>query len=213
VHSLRRLYHRVWGHRQPVDRIALVVLTAVVLGGAFIVLSAEDDDSDQPRPDAVEQAAVDEARSCSEVDLSGRLTERVTCRSKTATLTIAEQAMPVLLEGTQARVYRAEVRDGRLVVRMRIRNETGDPQSVGSASRQFYLSAGGERVYPRAIAPSSKLDPATAATINVQFPLDPRVRRQLAGGRSIDLGVLPFGEADNDQPDRVGVVRLRVTGV
>jgi hypothetical protein len=207
--SLRRLYIRAWGQRQRVDRIAIVLLTGIVVGGVVLVVTAKDNGSKSSSP----TATAGRVRACSELKLSGHINGRVTCQAKSATLSISGQDLPVLIDGTQARVYRASAVGGDLNVRMRVRNETSEDRPVASASKQFYLSTAGKRVYAAAVTPATTLKPSSAATLMVRFPLDGALRRRLARERTVDLGVVPFAEVGTPQPSQVGVVRLHVTGV
>jgi hypothetical protein len=209
VSSLRRLYIRAWGQRQRVDRIAVVLLSAIVVGGIVLVATANDEQA----PRSTGTADSGRARPCKDLNLSGRLTGRVTCQAKTATLSIAGQDLPVLLEGTQARVYRAQALAGGLNVRMRLRNETTQPRPITARSRQFYLSTAGNRVFASSVTPATTLKPSGAATLMVRFPVDTALRKRLARERTVDLGVVPFTEVGSSQPSQLGVVRLHVTGV
>src|SRR5687767_59072 len=81
---------------------------------------------------AIAQEAPDTLRPCTALDLPARPAERIWCTTPNATLSIAHQSDPVLLDGTEVRVLSAAL-DGSLVdVRLRIRNTTNAEQGLSA---------------------------------------------------------------------------------
>ena len=209
--ALRNFYLRAWRHRQPIDRIATVVLVAIVVGGAIVVLTAGDDEQPTRSIPAGAATSTANAKPCKDVDLTGTLTERATCKSRTAVLSFAPQSKPLLLPGTQVRVSQARLGLATMSVRMRVRNEDGTAHRLAPASKQFYLNVDGRRLYAGQLQPGADLQPQTAATVTATFPVAPAQRSRLSRQRTVDLGVVPFGQIGQSQPSQLGIVRLRVT--
>lgn len=125
-------------------------------------------------------------------------------------LTIVSQAKPLLLEGTQARVVEASRGSGAVLVRLRLRNETGVPQRAGAAGQRTYLNVSGTRI---AAQPSlrTRISAATGETLRFRFPLTAARARLLARAPDrAELGVVPWNQDGRNRNVR-GVIRLRLS--
>lgn len=198
----------------PGDRMAwTLVLVGAAGAAALVVARGADREPDavrapEPREETERRA---EVRRCADLDIPRDPPEPVTCRvTSGTTLTIVSQAKPLLLDGTQARVVDAVRAPAAVVVRLRLRNETGTPQRAGAGGQQTYLNVGGMRIDARPL-PRTRIAVATGETIRFRFPLTAAQTRLLsrAGGRA-ELGVVPWREEDRTGDVR-GVIRLRLT--
>lgn len=143
---------------------------------------------------------------CRSLDLDD-VGERVTCRTRTATLTIAGEGHPLIVGGTEARVLDSELARRVLTVRMRLRNPTESARADRPGRRQLYVSVAGERTYPLPLI-DRRTDEGTR-TIRLRFPLTSRSARKLRRDKArAELGVVPWQEIGDDDPGRLGVIRL-----
>ena len=146
---------------------------------------------------------------CSELDIPAKPPERVWCRTAAATLVIAHQADPVLLDGTEVRILSAEVLGLSVRVRTRVRNATDAVQWLSAGGQELYLNVAGERI-DLAIFRDVEFGIGEAKTIQLDYALAPEqlAALQAAGGR-LDFGVRPWHEGVRPAP-LVGVVRVRL---
>lgn len=152
-----------------------------------------------------------ELRPCAALDIPAKPAERVWCTTRSATLGIAHQSDPVLLDGTEVRVLSAE-RLGSLVrVRTRVRNATGAEQGLSAGGQELYLNVGGSRA-DLAVFRDVHFEVGEAKTIQLDFALAPgQVAALDAAGGRLDFGVRPWHDGALPAP-LVGVVRVRVGG-
>jgi hypothetical protein len=148
--------------------------------------------------------------------------EAVTCSTRTARLTIATGAVPVLLADVQARLLRARLtrqRSGALLtVRLRLRNGTGGARRFNVDRRQLYLVVGPRQIrtarlkhrQPGTLDGTGRaVQPGRGLTGTVYFRLTAQdlTRLRRAKGRA-DLGIVPFAQLSRARPDRIGVIQL-----
>ncbi|HEV2061685.1 MAG TPA: hypothetical protein VGR12_02440 [Solirubrobacteraceae bacterium] len=186
-------------HRPIVARLfwstALALLAAAVFVTVQMTFTADGADPAPPPPPL-----------CSELDLPEQIEDRVTCRTEHATLTIAGEGEPIVLENTQVRVLRSRLDRRTLVVRLRLRRETGTYQRPGAVRRQIYLRVGERRFWPVG-------GPRTDGTNRLRFPLPRKVARRLRRERArAELGIVAWESLGEERPSRLGVVRLTPRG-
>lgn len=137
--------------------------------------------------------------------------ERVWCTTPNATLVIAHQSDPVLLEGTEVRVLSADQSGSWIRVRARVRNQTPAEQGLSAGGQELYLSIDGSRA-DLAVFRDVRFGVGEAKTIQLDFELTPE---QLSGlgarGGRLDFGVRPWHEGALPAP-LIGVVRVGVGG-
>ena len=140
--------------------------------------------------------------------MAGQPSERVTCTTPNATLVIAHQSDPVLLEGTEVRVLSGTLLGAELAVRLRVRNNTRAEQGVTAGGQELYLHLEGERIDPDPVG-DVRLAIGEAQTVALHFTLAPHQLEALGrtAGR-IDFGVRPWHDGVLPAP-LVGVIRLR----
>ena len=147
--------------------------------------------------------------SCSDVPAAQLRGGRVTCKSATATLTIAPMSTPVLFEDMAFRAYGARLEGNVVTVRARVRNPSDHFEIIRPGSRQYYLNTRPDRVY--ATHPRHVIEPHTAEVVDLRFALPPAAVQQLRNrGGLVGLGIVPYAELDDAQPSRLGSVRLKV---
>jgi hypothetical protein len=170
-------------------------LALVAAGVLFVV--AQSTGADEPR-----------TRRCADIVLSGALGQRVTCRTESATLTIAEMRDPLIVDGLHARVLSARL-DGRVLrLSLRVRNAT--PAGRRFERRQVYLRVAGERVRPRGEV-ARRVGAGRARTLRLRFVLDRRSAASVRRGRArAELGVVPWSQAGRRPATRLGVIRLEL---
>lgn len=143
---------------------------------------------------------------CAELDIPARPSEAVTCRTTSATLTIVDEADPLLLGDTHVRVLSAHGEGGSLTVRARVRNETDAEQGVQAGGQELYLNLNGIRVDPGPVR-DVRVPPRTGTTLPLEFRLTPGQTRILnAQGRRAELGVRPW--TSGEQAANIGVIRF-----
>lgn len=143
---------------------------------------------------------------CRAIEIPQRPPESVTCRTASATLTIVDQADPLLLGDTHVRVLSAYGAGDELMVRVRVRNETDAEQGVQAGGQELYLNLNGIRVDPEPVR-EVRVPPHTGETVDIDFRLTPGQARVLnAQGRRAELGVRPW-TSGNPASD-VGVIRF-----
>ncbi len=208
---VRRVRHRLQ-RLPPADRLAWAVVLIGAAGAAALIALSERGDgapAGQGRPAASSSGEPDPGiRRCADIDVPRAPREAVTCRARSATLTIVRQAKPLLLGGTQARVIDTRRSRGGVIVRLRLRNETGSPQRAGARGQQIYLNIRGLRVdaSPR---PRARIAAGNGETLRLRFPLSAsRARLLQRAGNRADLGIVPWN-ADAGTDVR-GVIRLTV---
>lgn len=203
---MRRLYQWAWGNRVGVERAEVLIVAVVAAVGLAVVLLSGGGSSSQPAaPAPTRQAArAPDVRSCAGVT-EGRLTERVTCRTSSATLTLVAGDKPVLLPGIQARIMRAAIADGRLSLRVRVRNATANHETFNAAGRQIYVKDG-RRLYASAKLPVAA---HTGETGTLDFALDDAKLH----APTVDVAIVPWSELGRDKPRRLGVIRLETRGL
>ena len=152
----------------------------------------------------------DGGRSCATTDIPITPPEPVTCRSRSAVLTIGAQDDPLLLGDTHARLLRARMRGSTLFARMRIRNETSAEQGVAAGGQEIYMNVLGTRIDSRPVG-EQRIAPNTGATVDLIFdvPSAQRAAIRRANGR-IELGVTPWSDSGDDGQRVVGVIRARL---
>lgn len=214
----RNLRSRFQGATALEKAVYTVLLLVLAVDVALIVFARADDDAD-PAPTATQaqqapaetapSAPAGEQPSCADVDDPGPAGDPVTCRTRTATLTIAGEKRPVILAGTQVRLLSSALEGPTLTVRLRVRNETAIEQSVAAGGQELYVNLNGVRVDPDPLG-EVLVPPAKGVTTELRFVLTPRrvqlLRRQ--GGRA-ELGIKPWDDG-NTPGTRVGVIRFAV---
>ena len=148
-------------------------------------------------------------KSCAELDIPPRPTERVTCTTPNATLVIAHQSIPVLLDGTEVRVLSAELDGLTAWVRLRVRNTTDAEQGINAGGQALYMYLDGRRI-DLASRRVVRLPVNEAKTVTLDYNLTPEqlVSLQERGGR-LDFGVRPWHDGFSPAPI-IGVVRMRI---
>ena len=143
---------------------------------------------------------------CKDIALPEPVEERVTCRTEHATLTIAGEGEPIVMEDTEARVLGSRLDRRTLAVRLRLRRDTGTYQRPGAVRRQLYVRVGGRRFWPVG-------EPRSEDTMRLRFPLPEKVARAVRRGRArAELGIVAWDALGEDPPSRLGVVRLTPRG-
>lgn len=144
--------------------------------------------------------------ACRDLDLA-KSRERVTCRTPSATLTLAGEGTPVVLGPTEVRVLGSRLEGRRLTVRLRLRNDTATAARVELGRRQVYVNVAGRRVFPAPLLGGRKGD--GTPTLRLRFRLPRAVARDLRRGDArAELGIVPWDELGAERPARLGVVRL-----
>ncbi|HEX8207831.1 MAG TPA: hypothetical protein VF587_17325 [Solirubrobacteraceae bacterium] len=146
---------------------------------------------------------------CSEVADPGPSDDAVRCSTRSATLLLGGEDRPLLLGGTQVRLLSASSTPASLILRLRVRNETGAEQGIIAGGQEIYVNLNGVRLDA---APSGDVRVPTmeGVTTTLRFPLTPgraALLRRL-GGRA-ELGVRPWDEQPAEKA--IGVLRFRVT--
>ncbi|MDQ3741553.1 MAG: hypothetical protein M3389_11495 [Actinomycetota bacterium] len=147
---------------------------------------------------------------CADLDLPARPPERVWCTTPNATLSIAHQADPVLLEGTEVRVLSGTFDGyGTIEVRLRVRNQTPAEQGLSAGGQELYLYLDGQRI-DASLLRVVRFLPGEAKTVTLEYALAPeQVAALQAGDGRLDFGVRPWTDAPAPAP-LIGVVRMRV---
>jgi hypothetical protein len=157
---------------------------------------------------AAERAALE---ACAALDVPAKPSQRVWCTTPSATLVIAHQSDPVLLDGTEVRVLSGRLLGASIRVRLRVRNQTPAEQDLSAGGQELYLYLDGSRV-DLAVFRDVHFGVGEAKTLQLDYVLSPE---QLAAlGRSegrLDFGVRPWHDGALPAP-LVGVVRVRVGG-
>jgi hypothetical protein len=175
---------------------ATVAATGALLGAGGAIAGATDQPASMP--------------PCTALDIPAKPPERVWCATPNATLSIAHQADPVLLEGTEVRVLSGAFDGiGTIAVRLRVRNATPAEQGLIAGGQELYLHLDGERIDVPVLRDVRFL-PGEAKTVTLEFLLTPE---QIAAlyereGR-LDFGVRPWTDAPAPAP-LIGVVRMTV---
>ena len=174
--------------------LCLCLLAAAVVVTVQQTVAPEEADTAPPPP------------LCSDVDMPDPVQERVTCRTATATLTIAGEGHPVVLPRTEARVLGSELERRILTIRVRLRRDTGTFNRRGAVRRQLYVRVGDQRIWPLP-------GPRPEGTMRLRFALPKATARALRRGKaSAELGIVAWDELGEERPGRVGVVRLDPRG-
>lgn len=173
---------------------ALVLLAAAVFMTVQMTFTADEADPATPPP------------MCRDITLPEPVEERVTCRTAHATLTIAGEGHPVVMEDTEARVLGSRLDRRSLVVRVRLRRDIGTYQRPGAVRRQIYVRVGDRRFWPLG-------GPRSDGTNRMRFPLPAKVARAVRRDRATaELGIVAWESLGEERPSRVGVVRLDPRG-
>ena len=148
--------------------------------------------------------------TCASLDIPGKPPERVWCSTANADLSIAHQADPVLLDGTQVRVLSGTFDGaGTISVRLRVRNETPAEQGLSAGGQELYLYLDGQRI-DAAVLRVVRFLPGEAKTVTLDYALTPeQVASLRASEGRLDFGVRPWTDAPLPAP-LIGVVRMRV---
>ena len=146
---------------------------------------------------------------CADLDIPAKPPQRVWCTTPSATLVIAHQSDPIMLEGTEVRVLSADLLGSAARVRIRVRNDTRADQGLSAGGQELYLNIGGERV-DLATFRDVRFSAGEAKTILLDYPLTPeQLAAVTAGDGRLDVGVRPWHDGALPSP-LVGVVRVRV---
>ncbi|MDQ3741554.1 MAG: hypothetical protein M3320_03735 [Actinomycetota bacterium] len=219
---LRNLGERFNSSTRLEKSIYLVLLLVLAIDIAVIVFARADEDpppvsevaATQPETAATdpgtETTPAGGVPACDEAPDPSETGEPVTCRTRSATLTIAPQERPVVLGGTQVRLLRASLSGSTVTVRLRVRNETQAEQSVLAGGQELYMNLSGLRVDPEPVG-EVLVPMMNGTTVSLRFELTPARLEVLrrAGGRA-ELGVTPWTE--DGAAGSKGVVRFRVQG-
>jgi hypothetical protein len=172
--------------------VALAALSALLVGG----------------PAAADEAP-DTLRPCTALDLPARPAERIWCTTPHATLSIAHQSDPVLLDGTEVRVLSAALEGSLVDVRLRIRNTTDAEQGLSAGGQELYLFLDGQRIDANLLR-IVRFGVGEAKTLTLSYVLSAEQVAALAerNGR-VDFGVRPWTQSPQPAP-LIGVVRVRV---
>lgn len=150
-------------------------------------------------------------RPCSALEIPAKPPERVWCTTPNATLSIAHQSDPILLDGTEVRVLSAERSGSAIRVRTRVRNTTRAEQGLSAGGQELYLWIDGSRV-DLAVFREVHFGVGEAKTIQLDFELTPAQLSALdARGGRLDFGVRPWHNGVLPAP-LVGVLRVGVGG-
>ena len=154
--------------------------------------------------------APDTLRPCTALDVPARPAERIWCTTPNATLSIAHQSDPVLLDGTEVRVLSAALEGSLVDVRLRIRNTTDAEQGLSAGGQELYLYLDGERIDANLLR-IVRFHVGEAKTLTLSYVLSPDQVAKLAerDGR-IDFGVRPWTQSPQPAP-LIGVVRVGVS--
>ena len=149
-------------------------------------------------------------RPCAELDIPARPLERVTCTTPHATLVIAHQSVPVLLDGTEVRVLSGELEGSSAWVRLRVRNTTEAEQGLSAGGQELYLFLDGQRIDMTTFRDDVWFGLGEAKTVTLEYALTwDQLAALRAGDGRIDFGVRPWHEGVAPAP-LIGVVRMRV---
>lgn len=193
----------------------IAALAVVVVGVAAFGLSRSDSGDDRAPARSVTSVGspdADTARTCGRI-LARPIHTRKSCRTSTASVVVAPMQKPVLLGEVDVRVYRAELHGKRLTLRVRTRNNFEKRDLVvRPTQRQFYVSANGTKVY--ASFPRAVIEAKTAEVMDLEFPFDRAQLRRIKARHSVaDLTVVPLSQVQERTPNRLGLVRLRISSV
>ena len=148
-------------------------------------------------------------KRCAGLDVPTTPPQRVWCSTPNATLVIAHQSDPVLLDGTEVRVLSGTLAGSSLRVRARVRNQTRAEQGLSAGGQELYLSVAGSRV-DLASFRDVRFAIGEAKTLQLDYVLAPEQLATLgARGGRLDFGVRPWHEGALPAP-LVGVLRMRV---
>jgi hypothetical protein len=194
------------------EKLAYTILIAVVIAdAALIALGRPDDGAARPGTNPAESTAGNPGTQpppCSKAS-AGDGDEPVTCRTRSAILTIVSGRDPVLLGATQARLLTVRLAGSAVEARLRIRNESPAEQSVLAGGQEIYVNISGLRVDAARLRDDVRVQPGSGRTVHLRFPLTAArlaaLRRQR--GRA-ELGVKPWDEQTSEA--HRGVIRFAV---
>ena len=194
----------------------LGVLFGAVVGMTAAFLMAQDASREaavartKPAPVAVEVASKSPViPSCRAIAIPAQPRERVACRTAKSLLQITGQARPLVVGGTNARVFSAGMVGSDVVARVRVRNETPAEQGVQAGGQELYLNVGGRRVDSYRLS-AVRIPPASGRTVKLRFRLSMgEIAALREGGHRAELGVRPW-HGSTVAENVVGVIRLRV---
>jgi hypothetical protein len=142
---------------------------------------------------------------CSAVDTSASA-GRVTCATRSATLTIAPEGEALPIGRTNARVLRWRLDGPTLIVRLRLRRASDAGRAV-IGDGQVYARVDDARIEPEPLF-GGRVRSGTE-TVSLRFRLTAEQARRLRRGRTnADLGIVPYGQLGRTRPARLGIVRL-----
>jgi hypothetical protein len=142
---------------------------------------------------------------CSAVNTAGSA-GRVTCATRSATLTIAPEGAALRIGRTSARVLRSRLQGRSLSVRLRLRRAQGAGRALVGKG-QVYARVDGARLDPEPLFGGRAR--SETETVSLRFRLNARQARRLRRGKArADLGVVPDGQLGRERPTRLGIVRL-----
>ena len=190
--------------------VYLVLVLVLALDVAVILFARADDDVPETRTQqraAGTSAAQPSLPSCANIADPGPDDEPVTCRTSNATLTVADEARPMLLGGTQVRFLSASLAQGTLAIRLRVRNETDEEQGILEGGQRIYVNVDGIRTEPSP-PDDIRLAPAEAATVSLDFPLSTARAKRLRGvDGEAELGVVPW-PGSGTEPNSRGLIHF-----
>lgn len=145
---------------------------------------------------------------CTAVTPPSGAEDPVTCRTRSATLTIAGEDRPVVLGGTQVRLLRATLTGRVVIVRLRVRNETDAEQGVVAGGQEIYLNLQGITVNPEPVG-DVRVAAMQGTTTTLRYVLTPpRLQALRRLGGEVELGVRPW--TDGEPSIERGVIRFDV---
>ncbi|HEX8123179.1 MAG TPA: hypothetical protein VF549_18145 [Solirubrobacteraceae bacterium] len=218
----RSLSHR-FRRSSSLERAVYAVLVLVlVIDVALIAFGRADGSVPGPVPTTGTSASApssqpadpvadagDAGPPCADVTPPTGAGDPVTCRARTATLTIAGAERPVILGATQVRLLRSSLRGRVLSADVRVRNETDSAQSLLAGGQEIYLNLRGVRVDAKPVG-DLVVQPMEGRTVTLNFALTTAgLERLTRVAGQAEMGVKPWTEA-GEAPARVGVIRFTV---
>ena len=196
------------GHGRAI--VFSLVALALVVAGVLIVAPWDDSGRGSGSASVVKSAAnvktsVRKGGTPSCASVAPAAGQRITCRTRRATLTIAQGDEPVVLPGLEARVMRAAVAPDQLSPRPVAQRLDADALLQSRPSPGLPLREGAARLHrPRGRTGDAGCRPGPHA--HAALRLDGR----RAESRRVDVGVVPWSEQGRDAPRRLGIIRVQL---
>ena len=208
----RGLYARAWRDRGGLDKGALAVSAVLAAWIGSGLASTLEPEAGPPAAGGKPAAAAEPAAAarpatlptCAEATAGGGAA-RVTCRTRTATLSLVQPGTPLLLDGLEARVGEARrINASTLEIDLRVRNTTAKTRVFNDQRRQVYANVADRRLYA---TKEASLPAGKARSLELRFKLPATAPASM---KRVDVAVVPWGQAGVAKPRRLGVLQTRV---